>query len=386
MGSWNSTDALTQLAIGGGDPCRLIILLPYRYSADNLGGGFCHSTGLYEPFGLPIKGKYNTYGCINDIEEDLNTKFIVRWFEEAFIKGDLTFSERAKDLDKYDNIIPKEKNPKFTISQILEWIERHYIGKKITSDYASTAFMHLKHHQEFKAKDQLALSVLKPNQAEQIEKLNPEDFKMSVPFSFMLILEEVYQTALNTAGNLESSFYNYETNTSYKSDLKSYISNLCNTYLDYYKSIARSKELSKRVKSDKISEEFLSTRFSLFEMRNDLFPNLINDFIRNDVVPYVTEELEAGNNDQVEQWMNLVRDYKIVDDFMELARKSYAPQAGAGSQTDKYLFSKALAETTLKICDERESEHAKYREEEAKWLESYKKENEKKKSKRSKEK
>src|SRR5277367_2525150 len=103
MGCWNGTDALTQLAIGAGDPCRLVIILPYKYSDDDLGGGYCYSTGMYEPFALPIKGKYDDYGGIDRIEEDLNTQFIVRWFEEQFKAGKLAFSDRADTMDKYEN-------------------------------------------------------------------------------------------------------------------------------------------------------------------------------------------------------------------------------------------------------------------------------------------
>lgn len=98
MGCWNATDGLTQLAIHADAPVRLILITGNPHG-DVGGGGYCYSTGLYEPFGLPIKGVYDDYGCIDEIVEDLNTDFIVRWFEERYKEGKLVFTSRAEPQD-----------------------------------------------------------------------------------------------------------------------------------------------------------------------------------------------------------------------------------------------------------------------------------------------
>ena len=381
MGCWAGTDALTQLAIHAGDSCRLIILLPYKWGT-NMGGGYCYSSGLYEPFALPLKGKYNDYGCIDEIEEDANTQFIVRWFEESFQKGDIQFSERAHDLDKYDKIIPKEKKPSFTIQQIIEWMERGYLGLKVESLHSEMAFMHLKHHHEWMKKDLEVKTILSKKQVEDIEELNRNDYKMSVKFDFMLILEETYQTALKVGGGFTDSFYDHETS---KCARQSYSKFIEKKLSDYRKSLEEQAESAKRLEKIQISgdsPEEKEAKAALAELRiltraarSDMWSiSEPNDFMREYISPYIQEMIVEGDNNKICKWLDLIGEYKNFVFFMECARKGFAPQAGAGSQSDTFEFQRALAKTTLKICGERLKERKKWDAENKAWELKYKKE------------
>jgi hypothetical protein len=346
-----------------------------------MGGGYCYSTGLYTPFALPIKGKYNDYGSIDEIEEDANTQFIVRWFEETYQSGDIQFNERAHFLDKYDKIIPKE-GVSFNIKQIIDWIERGYVGLSVESFNSETAFEHLRRHHEWVKKDLQVQDILSENQVEKIENLNRDDFKISVRFDFMLVLEETYQTALKVAGGFTDSFYDQETKKSMKQSYDKFVKKKLN---DYHKSLVEQTEMTKRlekIQAKDNSTKVEETKAALAELRilsrvtqNDIWGIMEpNDFMREYISPYIQEMFIEGNSHKIAQWLDLIGEYKTFVFFMEGSRKGFAPQAGAGSQSDYFKFQHALAKTTIKICDNRLKEQKKYEAENKAWARAYKKE------------
>lgn len=363
MGCWNGTDALTQLAIGAGDPCRLQILLPYKYSGDSLGGGYCYSTGLYDPFALPIKGKYDDYGCIYDIEEDLNTKFIVRWFEEQFKAGNIEFSDRAETMDKYEEIIPKDEKVSFNIHQILNWIERNYIGVREVNESLAHK-MALYEADRKSAPD--AYKHLSPKQFAKYAKYEGTELpKRTRKFSFMLVLEETYQAALKSIGNTEESFSSRDEEGKFalkKATWTAHTREQCDNYLKILNDTAEA-----QIKAEKSSGPEDTARNNLdllilkMGMRDDLFrsSSLINEFMSETATAYAVEEIKKGNSESITKWIDLCGEYTLLKDFMELSRKGFAPQAGAGSQSDEYQHHQALAKAVLDICHKREIERAR---------------------------
>lgn len=373
MGCWNGTDALTQLAIGAGDACRLIILLPYKYADESLGGGYCYSTGLWDPFGLPIKGQYDDYGCIDEIEENANTQFIVRWFEEQFKAGNLEFSDRADVMDKYENIIPKGEEPKFTIHQILNWIERNYIGIREVND--SLAHKMALYEADLKSAPD-AYKHLTPKQFEKYSKLAGKELpKRTRKFAFMLVLEDTYQAALKSIGHSKESFSSTDEDGKFtlkESTWNTWVREKADKYLE-----SLTKAVDIQAKAENSKDEHMA-RLDLMllkiQLRDGLFRSsgFVNEFVAETVTPYVLEELKKGNKETITKWIDLAIEYILFKDFMELSRKGFCPQAGAGSQSDEYHHHQALAKAVLDICHKREIERAKNEGESEGWSKGYK--------------
>lgn len=91
MGCYHGTCGVTQLAIRRGDPVALFPLVGLtaktradgRYAQTGMHAGHVHSNYLWSPATLPIYGIYNDYGSIKEIEESWRTADIVARFCHA---------------------------------------------------------------------------------------------------------------------------------------------------------------------------------------------------------------------------------------------------------------------------------------------------------------
>lgn len=77
MGSFNKIGFLSSLPISAGDDTALIFLKPNKYAEK---GGTTYSTDWYEPIFLPIFGRYDDYGKIENIKQTSSVKFIEDFF------------------------------------------------------------------------------------------------------------------------------------------------------------------------------------------------------------------------------------------------------------------------------------------------------------------
>jgi len=85
MGSYNVACSISNLSINAGDPVVFIPLRQSRFGA-KLGDGnfsliYCHA--IYSPATLPIFGKYDWYGGIEDIERNANVEFLEAKFKDS---------------------------------------------------------------------------------------------------------------------------------------------------------------------------------------------------------------------------------------------------------------------------------------------------------------
>src|SRR5579863_2211895 len=96
MGCWNETDAVTQLPILHGQPVRYLILTSQDselLSEEFKPSGYCGQYDLVVPRAVPIRGKYNDYGGVEEVEEGLNTEIIVESYQK-----DLDFITKRGEL------------------------------------------------------------------------------------------------------------------------------------------------------------------------------------------------------------------------------------------------------------------------------------------------
>ena len=120
MGCWNGTCMVSNLPIISGDKIKLIILSGYPNQKLS-GAGYVYITGKTEPYCLPISGRYNDYGMIEDCVEDFNYQLIEKYFQELYSDG--LPKDGAEILKSHSRTKPN-KIP--TLKDILLLIERDY--------------------------------------------------------------------------------------------------------------------------------------------------------------------------------------------------------------------------------------------------------------------
>lgn len=77
MGCFGKIGFISSLPISWRDDTTLIFMIPNKYK-DN--GGITYSTDWYQPFMLPIHGKYDDYGSIEEVVNTDSVKFIEEFF------------------------------------------------------------------------------------------------------------------------------------------------------------------------------------------------------------------------------------------------------------------------------------------------------------------
>lgn len=101
MGCYNSTCMITHLPILWKDPVVAVALRPFVGKMDgsvdysqllpDTGGGYCLATDAFIPFPVPVRGRYDDYGGIEEIAEgeatqiieELTGKSAIQFFDEA---------------------------------------------------------------------------------------------------------------------------------------------------------------------------------------------------------------------------------------------------------------------------------------------------------------
>lgn len=116
MGSWSVSCGISNIAITSGNPC---VIIPLKKSK-----GLSYQK--YQPATLPIFGKYNDYGGMENIEVNNNTKFIEEYFGvtidefvEFLVDGKHTYDrDEAKDIKKRINDVDNIDEMRFM------WVDR----------------------------------------------------------------------------------------------------------------------------------------------------------------------------------------------------------------------------------------------------------------------
>lgn len=108
MGCFNVACSISKLSINHGDPIVFVPLLSktHGYSrsldcyADRM---LIYSNAIYNPMTFPIKGKYNDYGSIEDVERDANVEAIEKFFKLK-VEDLVGYDERDYPLNTQSHI------------------------------------------------------------------------------------------------------------------------------------------------------------------------------------------------------------------------------------------------------------------------------------------
>ena len=114
MGSFSASCGITKLTIGCGDKCLLLPLIPAKRFDGKMKREnhvfvksthlFVYNTDMWEPFCLPIEGRYDDYGSLEDIVKNENTKILEKYFGmtiEEFVS--LITDGRSDVYDRYSS-------------------------------------------------------------------------------------------------------------------------------------------------------------------------------------------------------------------------------------------------------------------------------------------
>jgi len=305
MGSWNGTCMISNLPINWGDEIKLVIIRKnYGFNRLDLSGGYVYATDIFTPSFLPLSGKYNDYGMIEDIVEDWNYVFIEGLLKSQFGKEIIVDGEKKKDWNLYD---------------VLEGIERNdlqYTGvdeeEIFRVELARTALKHYKN--DGYTKD----SVIK--EYEEIAKIDITKQLKTANSSFVMIRQDIWDHVIE---NYKGEYYN--------------------THSEDYDTIT-AKQWCKQEWDDCIKKKREHQLFTRHTTGGILKPEVHGKLVRKG---------KKIREDMFKQWSEFV----IMASYLGGTRKGWMPQPGAGSQSECWEEYKILANKMIEIADEKLKEY-----------------------------
>jgi hypothetical protein len=134
MGDYNVSCGVSRISLGGGNKCALIPLTRTEHS-DEIFDGACYVSndgpcGRFHPITLPVFGEYNSYGTLENIEEDCNTKAIEKQFGCSI--GDFVdhmCSLHHSPIKDTNDKVPKKPFGMFVKREVYDMIAAKPIGE-----------------------------------------------------------------------------------------------------------------------------------------------------------------------------------------------------------------------------------------------------------------
>ncbi len=133
MGDFNVSCGVSMMSIGGGDKCVFIPLTKTEYSDDIKTGSYYVSNdgpiGRFHPIALPIFGEYNSYGTLENITEDCNTKAIEKFYGCSILDFvQHMCSSHHSDITNNDKV-PKEPFGMYVKREVYDTLAKSPIGE-----------------------------------------------------------------------------------------------------------------------------------------------------------------------------------------------------------------------------------------------------------------
>lgn len=297
MGSWHGTDGITQLAVKRGNPVRMMLISKKKESELDFGGGVCYTNDLYEQFGLPIRGRYDDYGCIDSIKMDVSASFLESYFQTLHKSGKIKIGEDGFESEDYERVTPEKPS----LRQFLKTIERG----------------------EFKIEG---------------KKLQ-----------FVLVLDKVYDRLMASANLMNRHNFSSENDSSFRAEKEENVK----TYLDLMQEEHETMKTAK-TKGGKYEDNIFGKVWSAAD--KVWMCEYANHLLRLDFQDYMQELLERDHEKEFKEAQKLIVDYFVFKEFMNRTRKLLTPQCGGGSQDDSIHLQEEIAKVTLEICKSRKRE------------------------------
>lgn len=344
MGCWNETCGVTQMPIEGGDPVRLFLLIQ-KESYDSEHGIMHYTTDLWRPFGLPLKGTYDEYGRIENIEEDVLSEILLDSLKETIVE----VPTRMGDIFKREDLT-WETAIEFLTDEGLRVTDPYHIShitKKLDAIRADFK-------KQFPQLPDNGWSSERSNMAD-LQKKEVEDDPAIMNVYHMMVHEDIYQAFMNYKVPAER-FSSWSGGV-----LKDIL------YADAEKYVARVREELEVTANMSEIEKLKHGSLSRF-LRGDDYENRFS-FLTGRLnggygagshlgkyLDFIEKRIQDGAADDDPQ-IKLITDqfiqFAMFNQSMTFLRKLWMPQTGKGGQDREYTIHKYLGQVIVDFSDKK---------------------------------
>jgi len=356
MGCWNETCGITQMPICGGDPVRMFLLVEAEHWDE--GGALYYSTDLWKPFGLPLKGTYDEYGRIENIEEDALSDLLLQSLKEIIVE----VPNRMGDIFKREELTWETAIDFLTDEGLKVTDPNHisFIGKKLEDLLASMK-------EKFPDLPDNGWSSERSDLSEQQKKVVKDDPAV-VRMYHVMVHEEVYQALVNY--KVPSTRFSSWTEGNLRAELElgaqKYIADV-RSEMDAVKGTpeveATIQRMTRQLRRFDTGNRFVSAT-------NHLTGNYGSGEYLRKYLDFVEKRINEGAPDDdaaIKILTDQFIDFVCLSRAMSLLRKMWHPQCGKGGQDREYVLHKYLGETIAAFSEKKmkewDEEMAKYEDE-----------------------
>jgi hypothetical protein len=348
LGSWNETCGITQMPICAGDKVRMFLIVETDSEWARESVSHSYTTDLWRPFGLPIKGSYNEYGSIEDIEEDSLTDLMLEHLKDIVVEvpnrmGEV-FKREELDWNTAINFIADEG------LRVTDPYHVSFITKQL-NDLLSNV------KAKFPDLPDNGYSSERSNLAKDQKELVYNDPKV-VRMYHMMVLEDVYQALVkeyNAPAVRFSSWTEGDMRAELEKDAADYIASVRKD-LEECANMSKTDILMRNL--NKMSRRWDSqNRF--VSATNHLSGNYGSGSYLRKYLDFVEKKIKDGAADNDIEIKNLTVqfiDFVCFNQCMTLLRKMWAPQCGKGGQDREFTLHKFLGETIIKFSEKKMKE------------------------------
>lgn len=333
MGCWNETCGISQMPICAGDKVRMFLIVESEHWHDV---AQCYTTDLWRPFGLPLKGTYDEYGGIENIEQDALSDLLLESLREIIVE----VPNRMGEVFKRDELDWKTAL-NFLTDEGLKVTDPHHVSfitKKLDDVLA-------KFKAEFPNLPVNGWSSERSDLADEQKELVNNDPSV-VRMYHMMVHEDIYQ-ALAREYKTPSSRFSSWTEGNMRAELEA------GAHM-YIKQVRQDLEATKGMSElDKATHSFrkMSRRYEthnrFVSATNYLTGNYGSGSYLRKYLDFVEKRIEEGATDDDTGIKNLTDqfiDFVCFNMCMTLLRKPWAPQCGKGGQDREFILHKFLGE------------------------------------------
>lgn len=345
MGCWNETCGLTQMPICGGDPVRMFLIVENAYPRGSRDCCISYGTELWRPFGLPLKGTYDEYGRLENIEEDCMSDFLLESLREMVVEvpnrmGDV-FKREELDWTTAIDFLTDEG------LRVTDPFDVANLTKKLDKILA-----------EVKAKfpdlPDNGWSIERSDMAKEQKKVVEDDPRV-VTMYHMMVHEDIYQAVLNYKVPAErfSSWTNGDIREVMRQGAKEYIAQvrqetaeraqMSAEKLASYENILRfSRQMDSRNRFVSITNHLDGSYGSGTYLRKYL------DFVEKRIAEGATDD-----DPQIQALTDQFIGFAAFSQTMTLMRKLWQPQCGKGGQDREFVMHKYMGQVIADFSDKK---------------------------------
>lgn len=343
MGCWNETCGISQMPICGGDQVRMFLIVSNSF--DSSDDNHSYTTDLWRPFGLPLKGTYDEYGRIENIEEDALSDVLLQSLKEMVIE----LPNRMGDIFKRE---------KLTWETAIDFLTDE--GLRITDPHRVAHFTKELNILLAEVKELVpdlpenGWSSDRSKLAKKQKDLVKKD-RGVVRMYHMMVHEDIYQ-ALTTKYKAPASRFSSWTDGNLREELekdaKEYI-------IEFRKDLESTKGMSEynlaRHEFSRLSDRSIGIN-KFASAANHLTGNYGSGSYFRKYLDFIEKKIKEGAADDdadIKSLTNQFIDFICFSRCMSLLRKMWAPQCGKGGQDREYAIHKFLGETIASFSEKK---------------------------------